>query len=167
MRLFRWCRQELAEGCKKQDWHVHVCITSPKYRNILPGCGRPSLRLSFHDLDPAQILSSRRAGDDMAKAQELVDGCMNLGQAEEIVLFLEKHPEGDVIVNCEAGVSRSPGVVLALRTKFGGDVEAVYKSSCPNIYVANILGKVLGLGQFQKPAPSKEIVGLFTEVDES
>lgn len=164
MREFRWCRQELAEGCRKQDWHVHVCITSPKYRNILPGCGRPALRLSFYDLDPAAVMRSRKAGDDMVKARELVDGCMTCLQAEEIVLFLEKYAEGDVIVNCEAGVSRSPGVVLALRRKFGGDTEAVFKTSCPNIHVASTLGKVLGVGPFQAPPPDGRIItSLFSD----
>lgn len=161
MRHFRWCRQELAEECGKQDWHVHVCISSPGYRTIMPKCGRPYLGMHFYDLDPEAIRRSRKAGDDMKRAQELIDQCFYEDDARRIVEFLETYKDGDVIVNCEAGVSRSPGVVLALRRKFGGDTEQVFKTSCPNIHVASTLGRVLGVGPFQAPPPSKEIIALF------
>lgn len=167
MRHFRWCRQELAENCRKADWHVHICISSPGYRIISPECGRPKIGMLFYDLDPEAIRRSRKAGDDMKRAQELIDQCFYEDDASRIVKFLERYPEGDVIVNCEAGVSRSPGVVLALRRAFGGDTEECFRTACPNIHVASVLGKALGVGPFQARPPSKEIIGLFSEQDES
>lgn len=149
MREFRWCRQELAENCQNQGEHVHVVITSPKYRGVIPKCGRTFIQFYFYDLDPEAIRRSRAAGDDMTKARELIEGCFTEPQAEEMVKFLADYPAGDVIVNCEAGISRSPGIVLALRRKYGGDTEACFQTACPNIHVASVLGKVLGVGPFQ------------------
>jgi predicted protein tyrosine phosphatase len=148
MREFRWCRQELAEGCEKVDRHVHVCICTPGGRQIYPKCGRQTLSLAFHDLDPEAIRRTMAHYKDPAKGQELIDNCMTEAHAKLIAEFV-----GDfdltVIVNCEAGISRSPGVVLALRRKYGGDTEECYREAHPNIHVASMLGKVLGVGPFQ------------------
>jgi len=148
MRNFTWRRQEIAEGCKRDDRHVHIVITSPKCREVTPRCGKPSLQLFFYDLDPEAIRRTRAAGDDPVKAQELIEGCFSEAQARELAAFVEAHPE-DVVANCEAGVSRSPGVVLALRRKYGGDTEEVFRKACPNIHVASVLGRELGVGPFQ------------------
>lgn len=152
MRTFRWCRQELAESCQKQDDHVHIVIASPGGRCIRLDCRRTTLRLYFHDLDPEAIKRTRAAHGDWEKAQEIIDNCFTEEHAGHIELFVRTTDPADVIVNCEAGISRSPGVVLALRRRFGGDTEECYKTAHPNIHVASVLGKVLGVGPF---APNK------------
>jgi hypothetical protein len=161
MRRFVWCAQEFAEFCHVTVDHIHVCITTPKYRAIRPGCGKDALNLSFHDLDPAAIRRTAAFEKDSVRGQELIDGCFTESHAEMLVAFVGKSKK-TVVVNCEAGISRSPAVVLALRRKFGGDPEECFKRACPNIHVASVLGKVLGVGPFQA-RPYRGIVDPFAE----
>jgi predicted protein tyrosine phosphatase len=119
--------------------------------------------MEFHDLDPEAIKRTRAAHGDWPKAQEMIDNCFTEAHANALVAFLEPI-EALLVVNCEAGISRSPAVVLALRRKYGGDTEQVYKEAIPNIHVASVLGRVLGVGPFQpKPVESDpEVDQLFT-----
>jgi predicted protein tyrosine phosphatase len=129
MERFFWCREELARDCPLKNRHSHICIRSPKTGGVLSGCRRPTLYLAFHDL-------GENAPDD------LKPGLFNEDQAREIVEFVEQHP-GKIIVNCEAGVSRSPGVVLALRRHFGGNTEEIFQRAIPNIFVTSMLSRAL------------------------
>jgi hypothetical protein len=150
MREFIWCRQEIAEYCLSDGVHIHVCVTTPGYRVIRPRCGRVTLNMLFHDLDPAAIRRTEAFAKDPKRGQELIDGCFTEAQAAEMAGFVAKADKDHmVIVNCEAGISRSPGIVLAFRRAYGGDTEAVFKKACPNIHVASVLGKELGVGPFQ------------------
>jgi len=165
-RDFTWCPQEVAERCDQERAHVHIVIASPKaIKRINLPCRKTTLRLFFYDLDPEAIRRTNAYANDPAKGQELIDGCFTEEHAGHIALFVESTAPDDVIVNCEAGISRSPGVVLALRRKYGGDTEWVYKRSCPNIHVASLLGKVLGVGPFQPKELPKSEGGLFLVED--
>ena len=144
MRNFKWCRQEVAEFCLLDEEHVHICITTPRSRAIRPRCGRTAINLFFHDLDPEAIRRTDAAIRDAAKAQELIDGCLTEQQAREIVAFVQATPEDKtVLINCEAGISRSPGVVLALRRHYGGDTEEVFNRAHPNVHVTSLVTRVL------------------------
>lgn len=129
---FHWCSEQIAEMCTHNfiGEHVHICITSPNKNEITPPCGGEVLHLKFWDL-------GERAPRDFVK------NLFNSTQAKEIVAFVKKH-DLPVVVNCEAGVSRSAGVVLALRRHYRGDTEEVYDRAIPNIYVASILSRELG-----------------------
>lgn len=151
-RSFRWCRQEIAEFCHFDEEHVHVCITTTGYRLIKPRCGRPHINLRFYDLDPEDIRKRKTYADDPVKGEEVASQCMTPAQAQEIVDFVKATPEEKtVVVNCEAGISRSPAVVLAFRAFYGGDTREPYVEAYPNAYVANVLGKILGVGPFKDP----------------
>jgi protein-tyrosine phosphatase len=137
MKIFKWCPQEIAEGCYLEEEHSHICITTPGYREIKPACGKQVLNLAFYDLDPAS-LKKRNAPEN------LISGCFREQHAHQIATFTKG---GDfVVVNCEAGISRSPGVVLALRRFYGGDTEEPFRRAHPNAHVTSILSRVL-LGQ--------------------
>jgi hypothetical protein len=71
-------------------------------------------------------LEFRDLGDNAPA--ELHDGLFKPSQAKQIAEFVHKH-DGLIVVNCEAGLSRSPGVVLALRRFFGGDTEEVFQKA--------------------------------------
>lgn len=75
MRKFAWCRQELAETCTRCDEHVHIVITTPGYRRIMPSCKKVTLRLFFHDLEPDKIRKLPLFIQDPVKGQERIDGC--------------------------------------------------------------------------------------------
>lgn len=161
MRNFTWCRQELAKDCQLVGNHVHICIATPGGRTIAPSCGFKTLNLFFHDLDPEAIRRTNAFADDPDKGQQMIDNCFTIDQAKEIASFVNVTNE-DIQVNCEAGISRSPGVVLALRRKYGGDTEEVYKKAHPNVHVASTLGRELGVGPFQAPK-NEGIVNPFSD----
>jgi predicted protein tyrosine phosphatase len=148
VKSFRWCPQEIAANCYLEEDHSHVAIRSPQGRTITPTCGRKTFHQAFHDLDPAAILRTSAYALDSVKGQDLIDHCFTEAQAKELAAFVEPL-DGLVVVNCEAGVSRSPGIVLALRRKYGGDTEECFRRACPNIHVASLLGRELGVGPFQ------------------
>lgn len=160
MRDFTWCPQEVAEDCQSSRAHVHICISSPKGRTIKPRCGRKALNLFFHDLDPEAIRRTNAFDDDPVKGQEIIAACFTEVHAKELSAFVQETAES-IVVNCEAGISRSPGVVLALRRKYGGDTEEVFQKAHPNIHVASMLGRELGVGPFQARKP-KVVPDLFS-----
>lgn len=134
--------------CYLTEPHAHIAIVTPGGRAIKPKCGMKTLNQAFHDLDPKAIRKSEAAKEDPKKAEELIGNCFTEAQAKEIAAFVEPL-DGLIVVNCEAGVSRSPGVVLALRRKYGGDTEECFREACPNIHVASVLGRELGVGPFE------------------
>lgn len=133
--------QSLAKGYRL---HAHIVIRSPGAKQKFVGCGQNALYLSFHDLDPVAIAKMEHFKEDPAGGHELIAACMNDTHAKDIVDFIKRCTLDTVfIVNCEAGISRSPAVVLACRRYFGGDTEEVFKKAIPNIHVATLLGKAL------------------------
>lgn len=156
---FSWCRQEIIFKCT--DWiseaHAHICIRSLTAEIRHPRCDGPVVHLAFHDLDPEQIKRTNAFANDPDKGREIMKGCMNEAQALQIVKFVESIPDDKlIVVNCEAGVSRSPAVVLAMRKKYGGDMEECYRKAYPNIHVASMVSKALGGDVFPPHKPVLE-----------
>lgn len=144
MRTFIWGPREWGENCSSNVDHSHICISSPQGRNITPKCGRSHLNLFFHDLDPEAIRRTKAFEDKPEEGEELIRLCFTEEHARSIVEFVKMTPEDTTIrVNCEAGISRSAGVVVALRRFFGGDVEEVFEKAIPNIHVASVVGRIL------------------------
>jgi len=153
-RSFKWCRQEIAEFCLEKEEHVHVAVTTPAYRMITPKCGRPTLNMRFWDLNPHEIRKRKVYKDDPVEGEEFCSKCFSPDQAKQLLDFIGNAPQGHlVVVNCEAGISRSAGIVLALRTYYGGDIEEIFEKAYPNLYVADTLGKLLGVGPFPPREP--------------
>ena len=64
-------------------------------------------------------------------------------QAKEIISFAIKHLDKDFFVNCDAGLSRSPAVIVALEQIFNArDVSNVDKFKFHNKYVKNKIKNV-------------------------
>lgn len=145
MKTFVWCPEEVMVACQKyiKYPHAHIAIRSIGSKQQKPKCKGPTIRLEFYDLDPAAIARTNAFANDPVKGKELIDGCFKEKHAEQIVIFVEKIRQKLIVVNCEAGISRSPGVVLALRRHYGGDVEEPFQRAAPNIHVASVLGRVL------------------------
>ena len=66
-------------------------------------------------------------------SKDLVSGCINDEDAENIKQFILKYTEDDsidlIIVNCEAGVSRSTGVAAAIMKYLWNDDSEVFNNS--------------------------------------
>jgi predicted protein tyrosine phosphatase len=110
---------------------------------VTPQCGNPALYLGFHDLDPEAIRRTPHYADDPVKGEGFIRGCLTDEQATLMAEFAHYRPDELIIVNCEAGISRSPGSVLAFRRFYGGDVDEPYQKAIPNIHVASVLGRAL------------------------
>lgn len=61
--------------------------------------------------------------------------CMDETHAKAIKKFVELHKDGNFIVQCDAGVSRSAGVAAALMKFYNGDDTPIFdnKKYCPNM----------------------------------
>jgi len=144
MRTFTWCSQEVAEECQLNKPHTHICITSPDGRMITPKCGATVLNMSFYDLDPEAIRRTDAFSKDPKGGQKFINGCFTEDQAKRMVEFVKTTNEDAlIIVNCEAGISRSPGVVVAFRRFNGQETESCFIKAHPNIYVTSMLSRVL------------------------
>lgn len=86
------------------------------------------LRLQFADADrPGSI-------DVYGKITNLAD-MMSDDDARKIAAFVKAHEENDIIVHCDAGISRSSGVAAALLKHRCGDDSAIFKGGyCPNMW---------------------------------
>lgn len=150
MRDFKWCPQEGIKQCLMHVSrpHSHVCIRSVGATVTVPQCGKPALHLAFHDLEPDKIRVTGAFAKDPINEQKIIDECFTNDNAKAIVEFISGRPEDElIIVNCEAGVSRSPGVVLALRGFYGGDTNEVFDKAYPNMHVTNTLVDILKLSK--------------------
>ncbi len=144
MEKYTWCRLELARDCARKDEHSHISIQSPGAVSFNPRCKREMLSMFFVDLDPLEIMRTEAAIQNPVTGSSLAAECMGVDQADQIARFVEHHP-GPIVVNCEAGVSRSPAVVMALREWYGGSVWEPMKDAVPNMHVAFTLAHVLRL----------------------
>lgn len=146
-REFEWCSRRIVRTCQMtfRKPHHHIAIKTPGAPIVDLGCGGERLRLEFHDL-----------GEQSPR--EFWDGLFTVDQAREIKSFVAGR-EGLFVVNCEAGISRSAGTVLALRRFFGGNTEEVRRKAQPNIFVTSILLRVLidGVGMAQVMCPRCDI----------
>jgi predicted protein tyrosine phosphatase len=146
MRTFVWCAQSMIKLCHRMNRpaHSHICIRSVGAQIVAPSCEGEALHLEFYDLDPDSIRRTRAFEGDPVRGQEIIDGCFTEAQAKAVVGFVGRRPDTELmVINCEAGVSRSPGVVLALRRHFGGDEREVFEKAIPNIYVTSMLFRAL------------------------
>ena len=62
--------------------------------------------------------------------QDVTDGeyAMNEDMGRAVVNFVTRHPNEDIIVHCEMGVSRSAGVAAALMKWFNDDDMPIFRS---------------------------------------
>lgn len=64
------------------------------------------------------------------------DDCITPEQGSQIVDFVNSHPEAEqIVVHCEAGVSRSAGVCAALKYAMTGNDMDIFRNGryCPNM----------------------------------
>lgn len=153
MKTFVWCPQEAIKKCLS-IWevpHSHICIRSVGAEITTPQCGNPALYLDFHDLDPEAIRRTVHYAENPVEGEAFIKGCLTDEQAHAMAEFAHYRPDDElIVVNCEAGISRSPGSVLAFRRFYGGDVDEPYKKAIPNMHVASVVGRVL---REYKPVP--------------
>jgi len=109
---------------KPRENSILISVTdSDESHTSLEGQWKSILRLKFDDIH----VKSLNEGKFHLKG-------MTDNDARKILDFVMKHKECDIYVNCEAGISRSTGIVVALEALFNNkDFSEVYP--CHNPFV--------------------------------
>lgn len=88
-------------------------------------------RVQFHDTEPDILLKNEilMTASDAAKIRRFVDAY--------------KDKVEQIIVHCEAGISRSAGVMAAIQKYLIGNDDQIFNNRrfCPNMYVYNLMIK--------------------------
>ncbi|MBE3094311.1 MAG: dual specificity protein phosphatase family protein [Actinobacteria bacterium] len=117
-------RSRVKELVPRKGRSVLISITSPNSEFVqLHGDWTDVLRLKFDDVE-------QKDGQDYELFSDI--------QAKQILDFVIKHLDKDIFVNCDAGLSRSPAVVVALEQIFNAnDVSNVSDYQHHNRFVKN------------------------------
>lgn len=88
------------------------------------------LRLSFVDADSPGDLDVYGKKADM-------EHMFSDEQAQQVVEFVKKYPDENIIIHCDAGISRSSAIAAAILRYYSGNDDAVFNSRyyCPNMWV--------------------------------
>lgn len=117
MKVVVFSRSQAERYTQKSPW-VHLSIADPFSRVLRPrrACHRKvaALYLQFLDATPEEI-------ENDPQREKVAPFRFGADQAERIVAFLDQHGNAavDVVVNCEAGVSRSAAVANFVLEYFG------------------------------------------------
>ena len=113
---------------------VMISISDPNMRyGTAPFMSRGNriaeiLRMTFADADaPGRDVYGREAeACDLMKPED----------GEKVKAFLDKHPGADVIVHCDAGISRSAGVAAGILKAMTGDDSQIFDNPAyrPNMH---------------------------------
>jgi len=129
-------RQMAQDGAYKKliQPFVMVSIYSPELGEaILPEYSQLSavLRIKCHDVDynEAGEITAQRGFSDY---DEIIK--FNENMAVDIINFVSEHAPKNIVVHCDAGLSRSPAVAMALSEIFN------YGANMPQMFVRSYVG---------------------------
>jgi len=109
-----------------------ISITDPNSRPVELKCNEQFvLRQQFHDLDRIH-----------SKPKEFT--YFSCCHAREIVDFVLYHMSDNIVVHCEAGVSRSPAIAAAISQYFCIPTWSLFRRYIPNLMVFTILMNEFG-----------------------
>lgn len=152
MKVVVFSRSQAERYTQKSPW-VHLSIADPFSRVLRPrrACPRKvaALYLQFWDA------TSEETENDPQREQ-VAPFRFGADQAERIVAFLDQHGNAavDVVVNCEAGVSRSAAVANFVLEYFGSRQEPFAPPHYhPNPHVLQVLREVAARRRSGEPAP--------------
>ena len=121
------CSRNQVQMLLPSEDSILISITDPERVHPKISEGWRFLRLKFHDLDQARnekdILISRK-------------------EATLILEFIKMTKPKKIIINCEAGISRSGGVAVALEEILNGDRKAFKKYPNHNRLVTTTILRV-------------------------
>ena len=131
--IFRVLSEELALKYTDKTKHIFISICSPNEKHIdLPeNANRLGvLNLRFHDLD--QMPEGKGVVLGAKKPYKLFTKEM----ADIIWEFVDSHAGVETIIcNCEAGISRSAGVIAGIKKGLGLSDANIFKMYLPNSLV--------------------------------
>lgn len=100
------------------------------------------LRLAFHDIDPADWPTIHSIN-----GKPIAEAVMQQSDADRAAQFIHRHATGGtpiLVIHCEAGVSRSVSMALAVRAKYPNSSYAPPNvSDVPNKHVFRLMRDAL------------------------
>jgi predicted protein tyrosine phosphatase len=136
--------QEKAESTIIDVPYIHISVYSPGSDGaVLPDNEKriDVLRLCFHDIE--SVNDPNDFGLKFLKKYGIEPRLFYTEDAQSIIEFLEKHKEVEtIVVNCEAGISRSAGIAAAIAKFRNGDDESYFKRYHPNLLAYKTLLKM-------------------------
>jgi len=153
MQLHVKSRYRLEEYNPLTEDHIIISIWTPGDEPANPAKNAYTadiLSLNFHDIDRLPC-NEEQAAEWKSWGVKLF--CHE--HAKRIVLFVDYWVELEIdhiIVHCDAGLSRSPGVAAALALKYNGDDREFWSGTMyggmrfhPNSHVYNVMLQALGI----------------------
>jgi len=141
MKISVFNRETLTNPKFKPPEHKHaiISISTPKDTwPTFPWVTKKTvaqIAMKFHDFDPKRWNSPSIGGMNEKQAREMADfakGMKGLGVEE-------------ILVHCDAGISRSAGTAAALSLFFNGNDGNFHKTHVPNIHVKSLILRALGM----------------------
>lgn len=143
--------QEMVEVYEFEYPHILISISSPGSEGaILPDNPQrlEVLRLQFHDIVHEDFIRAGVDPEDLGmkflRQYNVEPTFFSEENANAIAELLERHPGKQVIVNCEAGISRSAAVAAAISLATTGDDHFYFRNYFPNKQVYSMLARRLG-----------------------
>jgi predicted protein tyrosine phosphatase len=146
--------EDAAKTCSASEPHVSIVITSPGDDEIALPANHlrvETLRLFFHDIVEERMRDKGMDVEDVTRKflERHNVPLVFFGEehATQIVGLLERNPEVKIVlVNCQAGISRSSAVAAAICMAKNGSDDHIFKSPLydPNKQVYTILVRALG-----------------------
>lgn len=112
---------------------VMISVSDPRMAYVeFPFCSKANkireiLQLEFSDADAP--------GTDVYGNQASSDDLYNDEMADRVVDFVMNNQDADIIVHCDAGISRSAGIAAAILKATEGNDDRIFDSGwyCPNM----------------------------------
>lgn len=124
-----YSRQAIEDAAAHEVPHIIISIRTPGDRHAILRTNEHTLnvlRLSFHDLNDAAM-------EHVEVRDQYEAECFNAEHARRILAIVKTNPDAQrLIVNCDAGISRSPAVAAALSKILARDDSYFFSRYCPN-----------------------------------
>jgi len=127
---FRVLNAERAMSYEEDARHIFISIGSPDYHGVTLPANKnrvSQLYLYFHDLDTMPTGTGIVLG--CSKPYKLFTDEM----AKKVWRFVNRHKDVEAILcNCQAGISRSAGMIAGIKKALGYDDADIFKKYLPN-----------------------------------
>lgn len=130
-------REDVEAGLLVRSSYALISIRDPDKRPVRfkkPSALLAAIELTFHDAEPAS---------NLATPSHIA--LMTTEDGQRIAQFLSRWRSraGALVVHCEQGMSRSPGVALAIAEYLGQDTKWIRQAYQPNEYVRGLVADAL------------------------
>ena len=101
---------------------------------------------NVRDILPLSFCDAEEPGPDVYGHMAGEKDLMQPEDADQVRALLEQYPDCDILIHCDAGISRSAGVAAAILEAWGGAPRTLFDSPWyePNLHCYRVTLKALG-----------------------